>query len=63
MLHRSAISVLGEASPETLRTLRGLIPNHYELDVQCAQAIPMDRPGNMDKADAVIQEIMDMAAL
>jgi hypothetical protein len=60
---------LKQASPETLRTLRELIRNRYELDVKIwglRGARRPDRPiveDKMEKADAVMQEILEMVWL
>lgn len=55
-----------EASPETLRSLRELIRTKYQLDVEIWRLRNARRPdrwiveGKMERADAVVQEIMAM---
>lgn len=60
-LHR-----LKKASPDTLRTLRELIRNRYELDVKIWGLRHVRKPdqpivqAKMDKADAIMDEILGM---
>ncbi|KAF2252502.1 hypothetical protein BU26DRAFT_602870 [Trematosphaeria pertusa] len=67
--HNAKMRRLKEASPETLRSLRELIRTRYQLDVEIWNLRGVRRPDRciaerkMEKADAVMEEILGMVAV
>jgi hypothetical protein len=68
-VEKARLRKLQEASPETLRRLRELIRERYELDVQIWARRGARRPDlgivldKMDNADATMEEILGMLTL